>query len=204
MARRATGVFVALAAADALLAGAGRDRQRWLTKPLLMPALMAGSDHGSWPALALGGAGDVALLGSGDAAFTAGLACFLAGHLAWIQALRQRPGGGWLRSRPALAVPYLAAFGTLNAYLWPRTGKDRVPVLAYSTALLAMSLAALDSGSPRTAAGGALFLVSDTLLALERFAGIQLPAHEGVVMATYATAQALLASPHPLRAAVPS
>jgi len=65
---------VTLAAADTLLAAAGRDRPRWLTKPLLMPALMAGSDRGSRPALALGGAGDVALLGSGDAAFTAGLA----------------------------------------------------------------------------------------------------------------------------------
>lgn len=197
MARRARGVFVALAAADTLLAGAGLDRPRRLTKPLLMPALMAGSDRGSWRALALGGAGDVALLGSSDAAFTAGLACFLAGHAAWIHALRQRPGRGRLRSRPALAVPYLAAFGGLNAYLWPRTGKDRLPVLAYSTALLAMSLAALDSGSRRTAAGGALFLVSDTLLALEKFAGLHLPAHEGVVMATYTTAQALLASPPP-------
>jgi len=197
MARWARGVFVALAATDTLLAGTGRNRQRWLTKPLLMPVLMTGSDRGSRPALALGGAGDVALLGSGDAAFTAGLACFLAGHAAWIRALRQRPGGGLLRSRPVLAVPYLAAFGALNAYLWPRTGKDRVPVLAYSTALLAMSLAALDSGSRRTAAGGALFLVSDTLLALEKFAGLRLPAHEGVVMATYTTAQALLASPQP-------
>ena len=195
MARRARGVFVALAAADTVLAGMGRDRPRWLTKPLLMPALMAGSDRGSWRALALGGAGDVALLGSSDAAFTAGLACFLAGHAAWIHALRQRPGGGRLRSRPVLAVPYLAAFGALNAYLWPRTGKDRLPVLAYSTTLLAMSLAALDSGSRRMAAGGALFLVSDTLLALEKFAGLHLPAHEGVVMATYTTAQALLACP---------
>lgn len=197
MARRARGVFVALAAADTLLAGAGRDRERWLTKPLLMPVLMAGSDRGSRRALALGGAGDVALLGGSDAAFTVGLACFLAGHAAWIHALRQRPGGGRLRSRPVLAVPYLAAFGALNAYLWPRTGKDRLPVLAYSTALLAMSLAALDSGSGRTAAGGTLFLLSDTLLALEKFAGIHLPAHEGVVMATYTTAQALLASPPP-------
>jgi uncharacterized membrane protein YhhN len=85
----------------------------------------------------------------------------------------------------------------LNAYLWPRTGKDRLPVLAYSTALLAMSLAALDSGSQRTAAGGALFLLSDTLLALEKFAGFQLPAHEGVVMATYTTAQVLLTGPPP-------
>ncbi len=58
-----------------------------------------------------------------------------------------------------------------------------MPVLAYSTALLAMSLVALDSGSRRTAAGGVLFLVSDTLLALERFGGIHLPAHEGLVMA---------------------
>jgi uncharacterized membrane protein YhhN len=197
MARGARGVFVALAVADTLLAGAGRERQRWLTKPLLMPVLMAGSDRGSQPALTLGGAGDVALLGRSDASFTAGLACFLAGHAAWIHALRQRPGGGRLRSRPVLAAPYLAAFGALNAYLWPRTGKDRLPVLAYSTALLAMSMTALDSGSRRTAAGGALFLLSDTLLALEKFAGIHLPAHEGVVMATYTTAQALLASPRP-------
>ena len=197
MARRARGVFVALAAADTVLAGVGRDRPRWLTKPLLMPALMASSDRGSWRALALGCVGAVALLGDSDAAFTAGLASFLAGHLAWIIALRQRPGGGLLRARPALAAPYLGAFGALNAYLWPRTGRDRVPVIAYSAALLAMSLAALDSGSRRTAAGGALFLVSDTLLALEKFAGLKLPAHEGVVMATYTTAQALLAGPPP-------
>jgi len=198
MSRRATTVFVALAAADTVLAGMGRDRPRWLTKPLLMPALMAGSDHSSRRALAFGAAGDVALLGSGDAAFTAGLVSFLAGHLAWVAALRQRPGGGRLRSRPALALPYLAAFGSLNAYLWQRTGKDRIPVLGYSTALLTMALTALDTGSPQAAAGGALFLVSDSLLALEKFAGIQLPAHEGLVMATYTSAQALLALPgHP-------
>lgn len=193
MARRAIVVFVALAAADTFLAGAGRDRARWLTKPFLMPALMVGRGRPAQRALALGGAGDVALLGSGEAAFTAGLVSFLAGHVAWIIALRQRPGGGYLRARPVLAAPHLAAYGALNAYLWKRTGKDRLPVIAYSTALLAMSLTALDSGSPRTAAGGALFLVSDALLAVEKFGGLHLPAHEGLVMATYASAQALLA-----------
>ena len=195
MARRATTVFVTLAAADTVLAGMGRDRPRRATKPLLMPALMAGSDRSSQRALVFGAAGDVALLSSGDAAFTAGLVSFLAGHIAWIAALRQRRGGGRLRSRPALALPYLAAFGALNAYLWQRTGKDRIPVLGYSTALLAMALTALDTGSPRAAAGGALFLLSDSLLALEKFAGIQLPGHEGLVMATYTSAQALLALP---------
>ena len=195
MARRATTVFVVLAATDTVLAGMGRDRLRRLTKPLLMPVLMAGSDHASRRALAFGAVGDAALLRTGDAAFTAGLVSFLAGHVAWIAALRQRPGGGRLRSRPALALPYLAAFGLLNVYLWQRTGKDRIPVLGYSTALLAMALAALDTGSPRAAAGGALFMLSDSMLALEKFAGIQFPAHEGLVMATYASAQALLALP---------
>ena len=185
--------FAGLAAADTLLAATGRDRQRWLTKPLLMPVLMAGRDRPVRRALALGGAGDVALLGSGELAFTTGLVSFLAGHVAWIVALRQRPGGGLLRTRPVLAAPHVAAFGAVNAYLWKRTGKDRIPVLVYSAALLAMSLVALDTGSPRAAAGGALFLASDCLLALEKFGGLQLPAHEGLVMATYASAQALLA-----------
>ena len=194
MARRATLVYAALAAADTLLAATGRDRQRWLTKPLLMPVLMVGRDRPAQRALAFGGVGDVALLGSTDSAFTAGLVSFLAGHVAWIIAVRQRPGGGRLRDRPVLAAPHVAAFGALNAYLWNRTGKDRIPVIVYSAALLAMSLTALDSGSPKTAAGGALFLVSDALLALEKFGGLHLPAHEGLVMATYTTAQALLAA----------
>jgi uncharacterized membrane protein YhhN len=191
--RRATAVFVALAAADTLLAATGHDRRRWLTKPFLMPVLMAGRDRPAQRALALGGAGDVALLGRGEIAFTAGLVSFLAGHVAWIMALRQRPGSGLLRARPVLAAPHLAAFCTVNAYLWNRTGQHRIPVIVYSTALLAMSLTALDSGSARTAAGGALFLASDSLLALEKFGGLRLPAHEGLVMATYASAQALLA-----------
>ncbi len=193
MARRATVVFVAVAAADALLAATRHDRQRWLTKPLLMPALMVGRDRPTQRALALGGVGDMALLGSSEAAFTAGLVSFLAGHVAWIIALRQRPGGGYLRARPALAAGQVAAFGGLNAYLWKRTGKDRIPVIVYSAALLAMSLTALDCGPPKTAAGGALFLVSDALLALEKFGGVHLPANESLVMATYAGAQALLA-----------
>jgi uncharacterized membrane protein YhhN len=191
--RRATAVFAALAAADTLLAATGHDRRRWLTKPFLMPVLMAGRDRPAQRALALGGAGDVALLGRGEIAFTAGLVSFLAGHVAWIIALRQRPGGGVLRARPVLAAPHLAAFCAVNAYLWNRTGQHRIPVIGYSTALLAMSLTALDSGSARTAAGGALFLASDSLLALEKFGGLRLPAHEGLVMATYASAQALLA-----------
>ena len=45
MARRATTVYVALAAVDTVLAGTGRDRPRWVTKPLLMPALTGSADR---------------------------------------------------------------------------------------------------------------------------------------------------------------
>jgi uncharacterized membrane protein YhhN len=51
----------------------------------------------------------------------------------------------------------------------------------------------VDSGSPRTAGGGALFVASDALLALGKFGDLRLPAHEGLVMAAYTSAQALLA-----------
>jgi uncharacterized membrane protein YhhN len=182
-------LYPALAAADTVLAALDRSRARRLTKPLLMPTLLQGKPRPVQRALALGGAGDVALLGSGDLAFTAGLGAFLAGHVAWMAALRPRSTGALT---PVKALPYAAAWAGLNAYLWSRTGKDRIPVLVYSTALMGTALAALDTGDPADAAGGALFVASDTLLALHRFAGEELPLHEGVVMATYTSAQALL------------
>lgn len=189
---RSSRLFVALAAVDALLAATGRDRARRVTKPLLMPTLLVGKARPTQTALALGGLGDVALLGEGQVAFTAGLGSFLAGHVAWLRTLRPHATGA-LSRRPLAAAPYLLAWTGLNAYLWPRTGKDRVPVIVYSAALLATALAAADTGDPAVAAGGALFLVSDTLLALEKFADVHLPAHEGIVMATYTSGQALLA-----------
>ncbi len=192
MPRRATLPFVAAAAADVALALTGRDRARRFTKPLLMPLLMLGRDSPVRRALALGGLGDVALLGNSDAAFTGGLISFLAGHVAWVMALRPR-SRGVIRRRPTLVAPYIAAWIGLNAYLWRRTGKDRIPVLVYSCALLSTALAALDTGDRVTTAGGVLFMASDSLLALERFGDVQLPGHEGIVMTSYAAAQACLA-----------
>ena len=184
-------LYTVLAAADAALAATGRTGARRLTKPLLMPTLLAGKARPTQRALALGGVGDVALLGSGPTAFTAGLGAFLAGHVAWMAALRPR-SSGVLARRPVLALPYALAWAGLNAYLWPRTGKDRLPVLVYSAALAGTALAALDTGDQAVATGGVLFMASDALLALERFGDVHLPAHEGVVMATYTSAQALL------------
>ncbi len=188
-----TPAFLAVAAADVALAARDGNRRRSLTKPLLMPALMVNRDRPTQRALALGGIGDDALLGESPAAFLAGLGAFLIGHVAWIAAFRGRPSTRLVRRHPQVAMPYAIAWAAFNGYLWPRTGRDRYPVVAYSTFLAAMALAALDTGKPATAAGGLLFMTSDSLLALERFAGLRLPAHEGAVTATYLAAQALLA-----------
>jgi uncharacterized membrane protein YhhN len=188
----ATAAFVVVAVADATLAARDQKSARRMTKPLLMPLLMVGREPPVQRALAFGGVGDIALLGTSETAFIGGLASFLAGHLAWVGALRPR-ARGVLRRRPLLVVPYLLAWLGLNLYLWPRTGKNRVPVLVYSGALLSTALAALDTGDPVTSAGGMLFMTSDSLLALERFGGLHFSGQEGVVMTTYAAAQACLA-----------
>jgi uncharacterized membrane protein YhhN len=189
-------LFASLAATDAVLAAGGQKQARRFTKPFLMPLLMVGRERPVQRALGLGGLGDVALLGTSDAAFTAGLVSFLAGHLAWVAALRPR-SDRVLTRRPALALPYVAAWLGLNAYLWPRTGKDRIPVLVYSSALLSTALAALDTGDPITSAGGVLFMASDSLLALERFGDFHFTGQEGVVMTTYSAAQSCLAHVRP-------
>jgi uncharacterized membrane protein YhhN len=159
-----------------------------------MPILMLGQDRPTQTALAFSWLGDVALLGDTPQSFQLGLGSFLIGHVAWVRALRIR-SSGYLKRRPTLALPYVALWALLNAYLWPKTGPDRVPVVVYSASLLATALAAVDTGNPAIAAGGSLFLASDALIALNKFAEVHLPWHEGLVMTTYTAAQALLVGP---------
>jgi uncharacterized membrane protein YhhN len=66
-------------------------------------------------------------------------------------------------------------------------------VLVYGTALAAMAVAALDTDTPAVAAGGAAFMVSDSILALRTFGGASVPGADALVMATYTAAQALIA-----------
>jgi uncharacterized membrane protein YhhN len=205
--RRSTTLTYALVAgADAALAAAGRPVPRRASKPLLMPLLMVGRDRPTRLALALSWIGDVALLSSRPVAFRVGLGAFLGGHLAWIATLnrRRRTAGrpSILRQPPVLAAPYVLAAAVLTAYLAPRAGRDRLPVIAYAAVLTEMALAAVDTGEPAATAGGALFMASDTLLALDRFAGMRVPRHDGWAMATYSLAQLLLAADGNARRAI--
>lgn len=189
------------AVADVAFAATGNQPARRVTKPALMPLLALhvaqnGEDDETKP-LVLAGLGtswlgDVALLGKGEGAFAVGLTSFLTAHGFYLAALTKRRGGG-IGKRKWLAAAYGLAWCGLNAVLLPRTGRLRVPVIVYGTALAAMAVAALDTDDTAVAAGGALFMVSDSILAMRTFEAATIPGADGLVMATYTAAQALIA-----------
>lgn len=196
--------YAVLAAADATFAATRIRRARWLTKPALMPLLAAAAitpEQGAGGAsadpmmlagLGLSWLGDVALLGDGDGPFAAGLGSFLAAHFFYLAALRRRRKHA-VRRRGWIAGGYVLAWCVLNTILWSRTGRFRLPVLVYGTTLSAMAIAALDTGCPATAVGGAAFLLSDSILAMDNFGVVELPAADAMVMMSYTAAQALIA-----------
>lgn len=125
-------------------------------------------------ALALCALGDAFLSRDGDGAFIAGLASFLAAHLAYI-ALFWLEGTGitGLATEPWrwLAVAFLGAFTTtMTWYLLPAVPVPmRVPVAAYIAAIFLMGLTALLTNRVAVIAGAAMFIASDAILATEKF-----------------------------------
>ncbi|MBO3678413.1 lysoplasmalogenase [Streptomyces sp. NEAU-YJ-81] len=174
-----------------------------LTKPALMPVLAAWAlvRGGPWPlpaALVCGCGGDVLLQIGGETAFLAGMGCFAAGHLCYL-ALFTRAGrgalfarAGWPRTAPWAAAGYGAAWLGTVALLWSGLASHlRLPVAGYSLLLTVMALAALGAG-PWTGLGGALFMLSDTLIAAGLADWPRPPVPQFWIMATYIAAQWLL------------
>lgn len=196
-ARHFLGAFALAAVGDlgALLAGAGNLHA--LCKVLLMPLLAGYARERGAPApllgaLALGWAGDVLLLSGAQPFFLAGMAAFAGGHVCYLLVfarLGERPTGWWART--ALYALVLAA---VLGVLWPALPAAlRAPVAGYSALLTATALAAHRCGA-RAATGGALFLVSDFLIALGAAGLPQPPPAAPWIMLTYIAAQYLLVS----------
>jgi len=118
--------------------------------------------------LALGMIGDLALLGAGKRAFLAGLGAFLLGHLAYVVAIALIvPPRAW--PHPLDLLPITVATATL-AYLWPRLGSMRVPVIGYVIVIVTMMIAALAArDNTRLALGATLFFVSDLAVSRDKF-----------------------------------
>lgn len=214
-------VLVALAALGVATAAhlaaqlAGSDGLANVTQWLLMPLLAATLWLAAGPArgtrlvrlavLALGFSwlGDTAPdVVPDDAAFVTMLGFFLVAHACYLVAFWPLRGRGVLGRRPALAVPYLVALVALLVVVTPGAGGLAVPVVVYGAVLVAVAVLATFDGV--AAFGGALFVVSDALIALRAFVdGYALTGHGFWVMLTYVAAQALLAA-GVLRTRVPS
>ncbi|MEU7136960.1 lysoplasmalogenase [Streptomyces sp. NPDC046261] len=167
-----------------------------VTKPALMPLLAVcvlarGGPRLLVLALLFGCGGDTLLQVGGEVLFLLGMASFAAGHACYLVLFARYGSPGGARTRRLAAAYATAWLGTL-ALLWPGLEPGlRVPVTLYSLLLTAMALGA--TRAHRWAgAGGALFLLSDTLIAGGLAAWPQAPAPQFWIMLTYVAAQSLL------------
>ena len=129
--------------------------------------------------------------------FIAGLLAFLLAHLAYIARFRQ--DAPWFASHAALWVT-LGAGGSMCAFLcWGGLPPGlRVPVAAYGLVIALMAAQAVgrarvrrDRASLLVAVGAGCFMISDSLLAINRFV-TPLPMAQFGVLASYCAAQCLI------------
>ncbi|MER6439956.1 lysoplasmalogenase [Streptomyces sp. NPDC001185] len=191
--------FGAAALVDLVSLAAGFAPGHLVAKPLLMPLLAAHTAARGGPrllvaALLCGWGGDVLLLSDAAPAFLVGMASFAAGHVCYLLLFRgAAPFRPAARARGTLvATGYAVALTVTVALLTPGLPAGlRIPVAVYSLLLTAMAYGATGVG-PLTAAGGALFMLSDTLIATGVADWPQLPVPDFWIMSTYAAAQFLL------------
>ncbi|MFE2165568.1 lysoplasmalogenase [Streptomyces sp. NPDC059447] len=192
-ARILLGGFAAATAVDLGSLLAGWHLGHVIAKPLLMPLLVAyvimrGAPRLLVAALLFGWGGDLALLFDADAAFLVGMGSFAVGHVCYLVLFGKRA------ANPLLGGAYVLALVGTVAMLWADLPADlRIPVAGYSLLLTAMAYRSSSLGV-RAGIGGALFLLSDTLIATGVAAWPQLPRPDFWIMATYVAAQYLLAT----------
>ncbi|MFE7134751.1 lysoplasmalogenase [Streptomyces sp. NPDC057638] len=162
-----------------------------IAKPLLMPLLAAytavrGGPRPLVAALLFGWGGDVFLLAEAEWAFLVGMGSFALGHVCYLVLF------GRDRCPRAAAPGYGLALVVVVALLWPDLPADlQVPVAAYAVLLTAMAWRSSALGW-LAGAGGALFLVSDLLIAAEVARWPQPPVPNFWIMLLYSAGQALL------------
>lgn len=184
---------------------AGADTVADVSQALLMPALAGFVATATrwprghlvrWTLAALGASwlGDsLPALLEGDASFLAMVGCFLLAQVAYVVAFAPHARSSVAYRRPLGLVAYAAVLVGLVAWCAPHAGAMLVPVAVYGGCLVAMAV--LSTGVSRLAGvGGAVFVLSDSLIALDHFVpGWHLPGQDVWVMVTYLVGQALIA-----------
>ncbi|GAA1739178.1 lysoplasmalogenase [Luedemannella helvata] len=189
-------LFWAVAVAHLVALAAPAGGLAYVTKALLMPSLAAWALTRRAPGLLVAGllcsaAGDVLLEHEG--LFIAGMAAFAAAHVCYVILFVRRGAVVAARRRWAVVAAYALVWLALIVVMWPGLGDLRIPVAAYS--LLLTATATLGAGlGLGVGVGGALFFVSDTLIAMRLADLPRPPGVDLLVMATYIGAQWLIAS----------
>jgi uncharacterized membrane protein YhhN len=180
-------------------------RREWASKPLVLALLLVtawlggatGSTVGWWllAALVLSLVGDVALLSDTDARFVVGLGSFLLAHVAFVVAFAHLG-----MPRADLALVGLALVAGLAAVVGrrvvPAAAREGGPALgaavtAYMVVIAVMVVAAWATGHLLVALGATVFMVSDAVLAMDRFVR-ERRFGSLAVMVTYHVGQVLL------------
>lgn len=186
------------------------------TKPLLMPVLatwflqqsrqMPGTFRNFIiAALLCSTAGDVLLMfahGEGGALyFLLGLSAFLLAHLFYIVSFFRLLKGktGFLKANPFYFLPFLLYLAVLLFVLYPGIPDGmKVPVILYGCVISGMALSVMNlrgripaSAWSSLLAGAVLFVLSDSLIALNKFA-FSLGSAAVLIMITYVIGQYLL------------
>lgn len=186
---------------------------RIVTKPFLIPALIVAYHHEVRPlsgpsrlfivALVFSWLGDVLLMleAWGPKFFIGGLLAFLVSHLLYIRYFNgiRTTKKSFLKSRPVMLLGVVVFVFELIYILWPGLGPMKIPVIVYASVIgtmLAFALWQYGKIDQRAAllfiSGALLFVLSDTLLSINRFR-IGFTGAGTWVMITYCLAQFLLA-----------
>jgi len=194
-------VFPAVALVHIAALALGQEWLSLLTKPFIMLVLalallwsirrLSAAAVTALVAILCSWLGDVALMVPGELAFAVGILCFMlaqAGYVVlFVRFLRRR------RRPPVWALVYVAwlvlGIGLLSQQ---DMGALYPAVVLYGVVIGAMA-AASTMTTPTIAVGGALFLISDSLIAIDRFVpSVTVWAADEIIMASYAAGQGLI------------
>lgn len=203
-------LFVSCLIAELLLTYAGNETLRYITKPLLMPFLCAyylaavrstaGFNRSIIAALFFSWLGDILLMfDSGSSLFfILGLSSFLIAHIFYIFFFHAVRIAEAIKPKGFLLIPVVVYYAVLISILSPGLGDMKLPVRVYGVVICFMLMLALHmffiknkKAGLLMAFGAFLFVISDSILAINKFyasfsqAGV-------LVMLTYGIAQLLI------------
>lgn len=141
--------------------------------------------------------GDMMLAGKSSGLFKAGLASFMLTHILYLLVFISS-GNNFILRRSYILIILLIYGALLTVYLYNRLGRMKIPVIVYSTVIIAMLAGAVNrynavppASFKLVLAGAILFVLSDSVLAINKFRR-PFRLYQLVVMLTYVTAQFLI------------